>query len=304
VSRGVLVLLVSLPAVGRPQVQPPAPIDWSAEDSARIAFLTAQGRADTSLPVIVWAPRDSLDPEWLGHFTDSLAAGVAGLKSLIGGPHDWQRLGSQPIRFYLSPGRFVSHADGRGGVFISLHRVRQRDAPFLHEAAHELLEPPPPFVPFDYPDSLEAERAAASFPYWLNEGLPDYLAQTSAAATGFPEGDVFTIGGLAKADSTCASRLAASNHRTDILDRVGATGRLEALFTTDRPQVAPVFYACSQSFTKYVVRRVGLPTLVALFPAIPRGTWRRALDSAAGQPLEQLRLAWLTSLERLPGSGD
>jgi hypothetical protein len=180
-------LLVTAATAGQAQVPAPTPIDWSEEDSARVAFLMADGRAYASPPVIVWAPIDSLDPRWVMPFTDSLAAGVTALKALIGGPYTWQRLGPRPIRFYLSPGRFVSHADGRGGVFISLNRVRQRDGPFRHEAAHELLAPALPFYPFEYPDSLAEERAAMGFPFWLSEGLPDYLAQTTAAATGFSE---------------------------------------------------------------------------------------------------------------------
>lgn len=299
-----VVLLVTVATAGRAQVPAPTPIDWSEEDSARVAFLMAHGRAYPSPPIIVWAPVDSLDPGWLVPFTDSLAAGVAGLKALIGGPFAWQRLGPEPIRFYLSPGRFVSHADGRGGVFIALRRVRQRNAPFLHEAAHELLAPPPPFAPFEYPDSLAEERAAADFPFWLSEGLPDYLAQTASAMTGVPEGDVFAIGGLAKADSVCAARITASPRRAEILARVGRSGRLEALFTTDRAEVAPVFYACSQSFTAHVVARLGLQAVVALFPRIPAGTWRTALESAAGEPLERLRRAWLTALGLTLGAND
>lgn len=304
VVRTVLLLCVTVATRGRSQAAAPTPIDWSEDDSARVAFLTAYGRTYASPPIIVWAPIDSLDPGWLAPFTDSLAAAVRGLKALIGGPRPSQRLGSRPIRFYLSPGRFVSHADGRGGVFISLARVRHWDAPFLHEAAHELLIPPPPFYPFEYPDSLAEEKAAAGFPFWLSEGLPDYLAQTTAAATGFPEGDVFAIGGLAKADSVCAARLTASSRQAEIRDRLGRPGRLEALFTTARGEVAPVYYACSQSFTTHLVARLGLPAVVALFPRIPAGTWRTDLESAAGEPLERLRRAWLAALGLTPGRID
>lgn len=304
VVRSVVLLLIIVATAGWTQAPAPAPIDWSEEDSTRVAFLMTHGRAHASPPVIVWTPLDSLDPGWLASFTESLASGVAGLKSLIGGPYAWQRLGSRPIRFFLSPGRFVSHADGRGGIFISLDRVRRGDGPFLHEAAHELLVPPPPFYPFEYPDSLAEERAAARFPFWLSEGLPDYLAQTAAGTTGFPEGDIFAIGGLAKADSVCAARLAASSRQTEIRDRIGRPGRLEALFTTDRADVAPVYYACSQSFTMHVVARLGLPAVVALFPRIPAGTWRTALESAAGESLEGLRRRWLTALRVMPGSKD
>jgi hypothetical protein len=291
-----MLLCASLTVSAHAQTPAPTPIDWSDEDSSRIAFLMAHGRAYARQPVIVWAPIDSLDPAWLSAFTDSLAAGVERLKALIGGPYPWQRLGSRPTRFYFSPGRFVSHADGRDGVFISLTRVRNHDAPFLHEASHELLIPTAPFYPFEYPDSVAEERAAAVFPFWLSEGLPDYLAQTVSAAVGFHEGDVFEIGGLAKVDSVCAARLATNNRQAEIREQVGRPGRLKALFTTDRGEVAPVYYACSQSFTKHVVARVGLPAVVALFPRIPWGTWRAALDSAAGEPLESLRRAWLKSL--------
>lgn len=302
--RTALVFLFTVATAARAQVPAPTPIDWSEEDSARVAFLRAHGRAYASPPVIVWAPTDSLDPRWLAPFIDSLAAGVTTLKALIGGASTWQRLGARPLRFYLSPGRFVSHADGRDGVFISLNRVRRRNGPFLHEAAHELLVPPPPFYPFEYPDSLAEERAAAEFPFWLSEGLPDYLAQRTAAATGFPEGDVFAIGGLAKADSVCAARLASSTRQAEIRDKVGRPGRLEALFTTERDKVAPVYYACSQSFTKHVVARLGLAAVVALFPRIPTGTWRTALESAAGESLERLRQAWLAALGLTAGPND
>jgi hypothetical protein len=301
VLRTIVLFLVFLATTSRAQTPVPAPIDWSEDDSAHVAFLMAHGRAYAKSPVIVYAPIDSLDPAWLASFTDSLARGVAGLKALIGGPYAWQRLADRPVRFYFSPGRFVSHADGRDGVFISLNRVRHHDAPFLHEASHELLVPPAPFYPFEHSDSMAEERAAAEFPFWLSEGLPDYLAQTAAAATGFHEGDVFEIGGLAKVDSVCAARLAASNRKEEIRDRIGRSGRLAALFTTDRDEVAPVYYACSQSFTAHVVARVGLPTVVGLFPRIPRGTWRAALESAAGESLEGIRGAWLTALHLDPG---
>jgi len=39
-----------------------------------------------------------------------------------------------------------------------------------------------------------------------------------------------------------------------------------------------------------------VPALVALFPRIPDGTWVVALATAAGQPLPDLRRAWLGTL--------
>jgi hypothetical protein len=296
--RIVACFLIVAPTVLRCQSPPaaPAPLDWSSEDSARIAFLTTQGRSYAGPQTIVWAPLDSLDASWLSGFVDSLAASLGVLRQLMGGAYPWQRIGQRSITFYLSPGRFVSHASGTGAVFISLTRVRQRTAPFLHEAAHELLAPAGVFHPDEYADSVAGERAAEQFPLWLSEGLPDYLAQATASATGFHEGDVFAVGGLAQVDSVCAARLAHSPGRNEILERVGGPGFLPALFTTERVDVAPVFYACSQSFTKYIVDRVGIRAVVAAFPRIPEGTWVTGLEAAAGTSFAILRSRWLAAI--------
>lgn len=290
--------LVVAPTVLRCQAPAGAatPLDWSSEDSARVAFLTAHGCSYTGAQTIVWAPLDSLDARWLSGFVDSLSASLGVLRRLMGGAYPWQRIGQRSITFYLSPGRFVSHASGTGAVFISLTRVRQGTAPFLHEAAHELLAPAGAFHPDEYADSLAGERAAERFPLWLSEGLPDYLAQATASAAGFHEGDVFAIGGLAQADSVCAARLANSPRRNEILERVGGPGFLPALFTTERRDVAPVFYACSQSFTKYIVDRIGIRAVVAAFPRIPAGTWVTGIEAAAGTSFGDLRSGWLAAI--------
>lgn len=278
----------------------PAPIDWWSEDSARVATLRVSGLHYETAHVIVWAPRDSIDSVWLLAFVDSLSAGVHTLGRVMGGPFPWQRIGQRPVTFYLSPGRFVSHASGDGSVFISLAVLRRGMAPFLHEAAHELLAPTGKFFPDEYGDSASVARVEAGFPFWLNEGLPDYLAQATARETGFREGDVFAIGGLVTVDSVCAARLDTSSYRDEILERIGSGGRLAALATTDRPVVAPGYYACSQSFTKFLVDRVGVRAVVALFPRIGTGTWQRELEAAARAPLESLRHEWLARLESQP----
>ena len=274
----------------------PAPIDWTADDSVHIAFLTAHGRRIEREGIVVWAPADSLDAQWVSHFSDSLARAVAGLKSLIGGPYAWQRHAGQTVTYYLGPGRFIAHASYSGAVFISLYHVRQGTGPFLHEAAHVFLSPPAPFFPYEYRDSLEIERVAAGFPFWLSEGLADYLAQSAAESTGFREGDVFKVGGLARSDSVCAARLKSSPRREEIEARIGRPGRLDALFTTDRAQVAPTYYACSQAFTRYLVGRMGVRPVVTLFATVGSETWLTDWTTASGQPLEALRRAWLDSI--------
>lgn len=284
--------LVCAPA-GLAQDTSASPLDWWGDDSNRVAFVTAHGTAQRHPQLVVWAPTDSIDARWLTAFGDTLDKGLHDLRALVGGPYAWQRIGSRPVVFFFSPGRFVSHATGQDTVFISLNRIRRGEAPFLHEAAHELLTPKGPFFADEYPDSVEQDRRAAQFPQWLNEGLPDYLAQSVAKATGFPEGDVFEVGGLDKVDSTCAARLTSTSRRDEILAKIGGQGRLNALFTEERKVVAPTYYACSQSFTKYLVDRIGVKAVVGLFPEIPAAGWSGRIEKLAGEPIASLRRRWM-----------
>ena len=243
-SAFVVFALVAAPAGLASQDTTASPLDWWGEDSNRVAFVTAHGQPRQYAQLIMWAPTDSLDPRWLAAFGDTLDKGLTDLRALVGGPYGWQRIGNRPIVFFFSPGRFVSHAPARtpsSSRSIGSAGARRR----LHEAAHELLAPKGSFYADEYADSLEEERRAARFPQWLNEGFPDYLAQSVTTTTGFPEGDVFEIGGLDKVDSTCAARLAESPRRSEILEKIGGQRRLEALFTEDRQTVAPTYYACS-----------------------------------------------------------
>ena len=269
----------------------PQPLDWNAGDSARVAWLEANGRRMSSGSVEVLAPPGEMSEAWQVALLDSLDRGVAALRRLIGS-HAWQRLGDRPIRYYLVPERTISHASGHGAIFVSMHRVRGGDAPYLHEAGHELLAPPRPFYYDEYPDSAQAEAWFQATPYWLIEGLPDLLAQHAASAAGTIEGDVFRIGTLEQTDSTCAARLAASPYRADLLRTIGGKGAVDALFTTDRARVAPAFYACARSMAMFVVETIGMDRTVALFPAIKGGEWENELQRSTAMSTSALRVRW------------
>lgn len=296
--RALATAVVLLTASFRLAAQTPAPaaLDWWSDDSTRVAFVIAHGQARHYPQAVIWAPTDSLDPAWLSSFEDSLNTSLAALRRLIGGPYAWQRIGARPVVYFFSPGRFISHATGQDTVFIAIRHIQRGWAPFLHEAAHELLSPPAPFLPYEYPDSIAGEALAARFPFWLNEGLPDYLAQVIVQQTGFREGDVFEVGGLARVDSTCRVRLSGNRRRAEISAKLGGVGRLEALYTTDREEVAPTFYACSQSFTRFLAGRIGVAAVIGLLPMITDGSWLPALERAAGAPLPALRREWLAAL--------
>lgn len=270
-----------------------APLNWSAADSARIAFLAAHGYRVERANAVLWAPHDSIDEVWMRALVDTLDRGVAGMRRLMKAPYPWQRLGNAPVTFYLSPGRFVSHGTGYGAVFIPVSRVKERLAPFLHEASHELLAPKPPFYYRESTDTIVGAKVAESTPLWLFEGLPDYLAHSVAPAIGLHEGDVFEVGGLARADSSCAARVQASPLGREIIEAVGRGTRPAALFTTQRQQIAPAFYACGQALTRHLVEHLGVRETVELMPAMARGDWAAQIGRRGGVPIEVFRRRWL-----------
>lgn len=297
-----LCLAASALACGRPAhvatggSPAPAALNWNGEDLTHVTALRATGLSVTTPHAVLWAPRDSISLDSLRAVAQRVDAGIVALRRLIGGPYAWQRLGERPIDYYLVPSRVISHASGRGAVFISVWRVHTGVAPFLHEGLHELLEPTRPFMPWEYADSATQQRVAADQPLWFLEGLADHLAQLGAADAGVHEGDVFGAGDSRAVDQACANRLAKSPHRQAIIDAIGRPGRPRPLFTTERTEWAPIFYPCSRSLVKHLVATLGVPRTVALMPAMQRGEFEAAIEREAGRTLEAMREEWMAAL--------
>jgi hypothetical protein len=283
-TAGVACLLACIAAAA--EQTSPLPVDWSADDGKRVEELTARGKRLEGTQVIVWTPAAFPDAEHRA-LVDRLDRGVSALRVVVGS-HPWQSVGQRKITYYISADRFVSHGSGQAAVFIPLERVEDGFAPYLHEAMHELLATP------ETRANVQAERLQRIKlrPLWLAEGLPDYVAQTVAASTGLAEGDVFDTGGLDGVDRTCSSRLAGPAG-AQVLDFIGAPGRPDALFTAERHTVAPTFYSCSFSFTKFVVERIGLPETIGLVPLIDKGAVHERIEMLTNRRMSDLRSDWL-----------
>ena len=284
-------------------VPPPRDI-WSGDD-ARAAWLEQHGRTVKRLHVVVVAPGDSVSEAWQQSLADTLDRGVAALRRLIGGPYPWQRIADRPatpLTFYVSPEQsFPGHGTGRDALFFALSEVIAGNAGLLREASHELLVPTCRAVkpcypsPWERPDTVPQE-VKDRFPNWLFwYGIAGYLAHTVADAEKIQENTKFD-GGLAEADSLCAARVRAHPRGTELLRGVGTAAPLSGLHTTEARIVAPVYFPCTLSMTKFLVDQMGLGPVLALFPAIRAGTWERDIERSAGAPLPELRRRWLKKL--------
>ena len=284
-------LLASVNARAQTTPPPPAALDWSADDGRRVGELTAKGERREGTMVVLFTPPGALEDSEEAALLQRLDKGVAELRAVVG-RHSWQVMREPKITYYISLDRFVSHASGRGAVFIPLLRVQDGRAPYLHEAGHELLAT---FSQPVTPDPARFERTRVTRPLWLGEGLADYVAQTAATRAGVKEGDVFDIGGLAGADAACRDRVKGPRG-AEILPFIGAVGAPEALFTTERMEVAPTFYACGTSFTKFLVGRIGLQETISLMPLILKDGVLARIEELTGKKMEIIRGEWRAAI--------
>ena len=262
------------------------PINFRAADDSIIAYLKANGRRVEGRHAVVWAPKDSTSETWHRAIVDTLDRGLAELKRLIGAPLAWQRIADRPVQYWLGPGAFISHGSGKDFAFITVNRALTGRAPWLHEALHELLAP-----------IQDADASSfGKWPLWITEGMPSALATMAPTAAGVHEGDIWGVGDRAKIDSVCASRIVTNPWKEDLLRVIGGHGRVEALFTTDRGKVAPTFYPCSESMSRFVIETIGVPAAVELYPSASNGSWDAKLERASGLPVSELQAKWRARL--------
>jgi hypothetical protein len=279
------------------------PTGAEATDSARVAWLNAYGGRATGRLVDIWYSPGTLSPQHARALADSLDVAVDALVKWMGGTQSWQRIKSDRLRYYFPADRFVAHLKwprdtlDAAPLMISAARVQVGPAPYLHETVHALLMPAAPFFPEEYPDSTTRERMDRRWPQWLVEGFAEFAAFEVAAATKFPEGDVWRHGGVAGLDTACAAR-AAGPRGAESVRRVGTGGYLPALFGNDRREVAPTFYACSASFSKFLTRRTDPPFMASLFREM--GRVDETVARRTGKSLQELRLDWLRSIGHQP----
>jgi hypothetical protein len=189
---------------------------------------------------------------------------------------------SPRVEYFFKDGPFfVPHATVSGQVLIPIVRLRDGQAPLLHETTHALLTLP------------QGRRPLA----WLTEGAAAYVAKAVSAETGIPEGDRFELGDVHALDGTCAAGLS-SEQGARVLPFIGAPGSLPALYAMEPALlVRQVFYGCAASFTKFLVERVGIERVIDV---LPEADPHRKLEQLAGSSMPALRSAWMAAIGATP----
>lgn len=269
----------------------PAPAGHSLhpwpEDRARLRALERRGAAVEGGEVVAWFPADSLPAARMREIVARLDRGIAAAKQLIGRT-DWRIRDDRRVHFYFADGNFISHAPGGNITFIPFWRIRDDEAPWVHESLHLLLAS-------EKGDwlAVSEKRGNARMPLWLHEGLAEALAMEASARARIPHYSPLIDVPAERLDSLCVARLREAP-ADRVLALIGGRGRPPELFGPERMKVAPAFYTASTSFVRHLIARHGVEPLLAAIDDFDHEI--ETLEQRTGRPMAQLRDEWLRDI--------
>lgn len=247
----------------------------------------ANGECLTADDVVLWMPRGVVaegdQRAWLAR----VAKGVRAAKVFVGRP-DWNFRGDPKVYFYFADAQFLCHAPPGNVVFVPLWRMREDQAPWMHETMHILLA--------SRRGEWFAETEAvqnARMPLWLHEGLAESLAIDIDDRAQLPHYSPLIQVPASGIDTLCRERLDTGS-AAQVLAFVGARGKPPELFTEERMKVAPAFYAASTSFVRHLQRRYGPSVLLQAIEH--HDDENEYLERTIGMPLKVAKEAWLDDI--------
>ena len=215
----------------------------------------------------VWFEQGGLAIAEMKSFADLANKGIGDIRRFLRTPA--QR--SRAIHYYVSSDVEISHTSELG-VFLPIVRVRQKTAPYLHEATHVL-------APCDH------------CPLWFSEGFASFVQSYVSEHHGGYDGAVFANCGNAGIDDK-AAEWKATPEGVAVLPFVGRYAEPPYL-EQDRSNVAAPFYVMSQSFVKYLVENIEREKLLRLLTA---RDFKARLSSSTGKSVGQWKREWLTHI--------
>lgn len=245
--------------------------------AAALAMLAGAGRPAVAEWLTIEKPRatlsyeeSALTPPEASRFAGLLDQGIADVESYLRpAAPDGLREG----RIVYRVGADLPYSMTRGRtVSLMVERVRTDSAPYLHETVHVLVPSPSRSV-------------------WLSEGFASYVESYVSENIGGYDAHVFTRTGNRGVDAEAARWLTREAGRT-VLPWVGTPGEPPEMLE-ERRRVAAPFYVLSQSFSKFLVDKLGLARVITL---VSSREPEAALARLSGRTVEDLKAEWVRTL--------
>ena len=237
----------------------------SGVDAAAAQWL----RLDTPRATLYYE-EGALTPGQAARFSGLLDKGIADIEAYLR-PAAPDALREGRIVYRVGAAMPYSMTRGRN-VSLMVERVRSDSAPYLHETVHVLVPAPHRSV-------------------WLTEGFASYVESYVSENIGGYDAHVFSRTGNRGVDREAARWLTRERGRA-VLPYVGFPGEPPEM-REERRRVAAPFYVLAQSFSKFLVERMGLgPVIRVVSSRDPEA----ALARLSGRTAEAWRAEWLRSL--------
>jgi hypothetical protein len=249
-----------------------------ASDAGRVADLMKNGVRLEADGLTAWFAPDALPSEDTKVLLDNMARGLKALEAFLHTPRAWENPRKDRVEYFFVGGPFfVPHVNLKRQVMIPVIRLRDGQAPILHETTHALLPLP------------QGRRPLA----WLTEGVAAYVAKVVSAETGIHDGDTFDNGDVHDLDARCAAGLS-SAQGPRIVPFIGAPKNLSVLYAMEPAfLVRQTFYGCAASFTKFLVDKLGIERVVDV---LPEADPHKKLESLTGMKMAALRSSWAAKI--------
>ncbi|MEQ8424027.1 MAG: hypothetical protein RIA63_04905 [Cyclobacteriaceae bacterium] len=132
-----------------------------------------------------------------------------------------------------------------------------------------------------------------SMPVWFTEGLAEYISVKIEVVDSIKKFDNMGFGGYFKVDSSCSEILIQNSNMISYIGEAGVPTK----FITDRKVFAPQFYACSCSFTKYLVEKYGLDKMLKADAAFQNE--QKTIELLTEKNLQTLKEDWIAYLKTI-----
>lgn len=263
----------------------------SCSNDETINTLRTEGIVINRERVIAYFPKNSIPENRMNEIVDTINLGITLADRYIGGPYDWQVFKNKQLAYYFCEGNFMSTTSKEGDIFIPVWRAQSNQSPWLHETMHILLRSSNGnWNPKSRPMNL------FKMPMWLTEGMAEFLAMKISYEYHIPKFDIFESGGYTKVDSV-SNILLKQEKGSHILKYIGKPGIMIKLFTKKRWSVAPTFYNCSSSFTKYLVETYGLDKILYAYSNYKHEI--ETIEGLTGKTINELKEEWLARIKQI-----
>ncbi len=226
---------------------------------------------------IIWVEKGSLTQEEIHQFGTLVEQGITNIEKFLKNNLDVKKSSGRKLQYFVSPKIDVSHVyykDLKGlydpKLFMPSQRVKDHNAPYLHETAHILAG-----------DNSE----------WFSEGFASYIESYVSENMGGYSAHIFDLDGNKGIDEQAAKAIRTKAGKAAI-QLIGDNEKTLSLSSNDQTLRAAA-YVLYQSAVKFLIKNVSLEKTMQIYRE--KGT-EKSFNEVTNHTLEEWKTKWIQHL--------